>query len=72
MRVEVLEVLVARQKQINAELEAIKSEVQEHEEAVEALYREGQPLADEAKSVSHELKIELGLIEGQTAPQQAG
>jgi hypothetical protein len=63
MRVEVLDILIARQKQINAELAEIKQEVQEHEEAIERLYAEGQPLADEAKSNAHALKVELGLIE---------
>jgi len=68
MNVEILKVLVARQRQINAEVDALKARVQEHEAAIERIYTQGQPLADESKSISRELKIELGLID-QPAPQ---
>jgi len=63
MRVEVLEVLVARQRQINAELEAIRKDIEGHEAAIQRAYEDGAPLADESKSISRELKIELGLID---------
>lgn len=67
MNVEILSTLVGRQKQINAELDGIKAKVAEHEAAIEALYAQGQPLADEARSISNELKIELGLTERKPA-----
>jgi uncharacterized protein (DUF3084 family) len=71
MNVEILGTLVARQKQLNAELEALKARVQEHEAAIQQIYEEGQPIADEAKSINRDLKVALGLIEARdSVPEQ--
>lgn len=71
MDVTVVETLVARQKQLNAELEAVKQEILQHEQAIEDLQAKGQPIFEEARSVGRELRIALGLAERaeQAAPQ---
>lgn len=71
MNVKILRTLVARRKAVTTELDGIKYQVQEHKQAVAALYAQGRPLVDEAESISNELNIELGLIDQPSAPQQA-
>lgn len=69
--VKVVGTLVARSKQVNGELDALRARVAEHEQAIQAVYAAGEPLAKEAREVSRQLRIALGLEEsGQSQPDE--